>query len=140
MSSLQANLCTGWHCSIAWFLLEHDADVHYCAEKAACDEAHPVLFDAVCTAIWNARRYEWGGTDVRPLHIVWKHTKADADEVFLFLQQMLERGADPNQMDVYGRNALMEAVADGRSAAICGKTRKKITEFPWSIPICKKLK
>lgn len=112
MSPLQVALCTGWHRSIAWLLLEHGANVNYCAEKAACDEAHPVLFDAVCAAIWNARRYEWDGTDVRPLRMVWKHTKADADEAFQFLQRMLERGADPNQTDVYGRNSLMEAVAE----------------------------
>ena len=51
MGPLQVTLCTGWHRSVAWFLLEHGTDVHYCTEKAACDKAHPVLFDAVCAAI-----------------------------------------------------------------------------------------
>ncbi len=84
MSSLQADLCTGWHCSIAWFLLKHDADVHYCAEKAACDEAHPVLFDAVCTAIWNARRYYLLTLMLQIQLSTTSHSKPDKIVVILF--------------------------------------------------------
>ena len=41
MSPLQAALCTGWHRDIAWFLLEHGADVNFCAgadreNRSAC--------------------------------------------------------------------------------------------------------
>ena len=110
MSPLQVALCTGWHREIAWLLIERSANVNYCAPKELCDDAYPVLFDAVNTAVWNARRYEWDGTDVN--HLVWKHTKEDADEAFRFLQRMLELGADTNQTDHYGRNALMEAVSE----------------------------
>ena len=110
LSPLQVALCTGWHRDIAWLLLERGADVNYRAPKELCGDAYPVLFDAVNTAIWNARRYEWDGTDID--HIVWKHTKEEADEAFRFLQRMLELGADADQTDHYGRNALMEAVSE----------------------------
>ena len=110
MLPLQVALCTGWHRDIAWLLLERGADVNYCAPKELCGDAYPVLFDAVNTAVWNARRYEWDGKDVT--HLVWKHTKEDSDEAFRFLQRMLELGADTNQTDHYGRNALMEAVSE----------------------------
>ena len=110
MSPLQVALCTGWHRDIAWLLLERGADVNYCAPKELCGDAYPVLFDAVNTAVWNARRYEWDGKDVT--HLIWKHTKEDSDEAFRFLQRMLELGADANQTDHYGRNALMEAVSE----------------------------
>ena len=110
MSPLQVALCTGWHRDIAWLLLERGADVNYCAQKALCGDAYPVLFDAVNTAVWNARRYEWDGQDVT--HLVWKHTKEDSDEAFRFLQRMLNLGADANQTDHCGRNVLMEAVSE----------------------------
>ena len=110
MSPLQVALCTGWHRNIAWLLLERGADVNYCAPKELCADAYPVLFDAVNTAVWNARRYEWDGKDVT--HLIWKHTKEEADEAFLFLQRMLELGADANRTDHYGRNVLMEAVSE----------------------------
>lgn len=108
MSPLQVALCTGWHRKIAWYLLENGADVNYCGEKSVCKESYPVLFDAVNTAIWNARRYEWDGADINRL--VWKHTKEDADEAYRLLHAMLARGADANQTDHYGRNSLMQAV------------------------------
>lgn len=79
-------------------------------QVALCGDAYPVLFDAVNTAVWNARRYEWDGKDVT--HLVWKHTKEDADEAFRLRQRMLDLGADANQTGHYGRNALMEAVSE----------------------------
>ena len=110
MSPLQVALCTGWHRDIAWLLLERGADVNYCAPKELCGDAYPVLFDAVNAAVWNARRYEWDGTGID--HLAWKHTKEDSDEAFRFLQRMLALGADANQTDHYGRNALMEAISE----------------------------
>ena len=67
LSLLQVSLCTGWHRKIAWLLLERGADVNYCMAKAVCEDGYPVLFDAVNTAVWNARRYEWDGKDVTHL-------------------------------------------------------------------------
>ena len=110
MSPLQVSLCTGRHAEIAWFLLEHGADVNYCAAKELCKDGYPVLFDGVNAALWNARRFEWDGTDID--HLVWKHTKEEADEAFRFLARMIELGADVNATDRYNRNALMEAVSE----------------------------
>lgn len=110
MSPLQVALCTGLHKNIACYLLEHGADVNYCAERKLCDEAHPVLFDGICAAIWNARRYEWDGKNIE--NLVWKHTKEESDEAFSFLRRMMEMGADVNRTDYCGRNALMEAVSE----------------------------
>lgn len=110
MSPLQVALCTGWHKEIAWFLLEHGADVNYCADKKLCKEAYPVLFDAVNVAIWNARRLEWDGKNID--NLLWKHTKEEADEAFCFLKRMVEMGADVTRTDHYGRNILMEAMEE----------------------------
>ena len=110
MSPLQVALCTGWHKDIAWLLLERGANVNYCASADLCRDSYPVLFDAINTAVWNARRYEWDGKDVN--HLVWKHTSEEADEAFRFLKRMLELGADVKQTDHYGRNALMGAVTE----------------------------
>ena len=110
MSPLQAALCTGWHREIAWFLLEHGADVNFCADAKL--DGYPVLFDAVNAAIWNARRYAWDGQDTTPMRLVWKHTQAEADDAFAFLRRMLELGADVRQTDQYGRGVLMEATEE----------------------------
>ena len=115
MSPLQVALCTGWHRKIARYLLEHGADVNYCGDKNVCRDSYLVLFDAVNTAVWNARRYEWDGKDINRL--VLKHTKEDADEAYDFLSEMLRGGADANRTDHYGRNSLMQAVSE--AACIC---------------------
>lgn len=112
MSPLQVSLCTGRHRDIAWYLLEHGADVNCCADKKLCSEGYPVLFDAVNATIWNARRYAWDGKDTTPLQLEWKHAKEQADDAFAFLQRMLELGADVTVTDHYGRNCLMEAVSE----------------------------
>ena len=71
---------------------------------------YPVLLDGMNAALWNARRFEWDGTDIDRL--VWKHTKEEADEAFRFLTRMIELGADVNTTDRYNHNALMEAVSE----------------------------
>lgn len=108
MSPLQAALCTGWHRDIAWFLLEHGADVNFCADAKL--DGYPALFDGVNIAVWNARRYAWDGQDTTPMRLVWKHTRAEADDAFAFLRRMLALGADVQATDRYGRGVLMEAV------------------------------
>lgn len=110
MSPLQVALCTGYHAEIARYLLDAGADVNYRAEKSLNSDAYPVLLDAVNTAIWNARRYEWDGKDVT--HLLWKHTAAEADAAFAFLADVLARGADVRMTDYYGRGVLMEAVEE----------------------------
>ena len=112
MSPLQVSLCTGRHKEIAWLLLKSGADVNYCPERKWAEEGHPVLFDAVNAAIWNARRYAWDGKETTPLRLEWKHTKEEADDAFAFLEEMLKRGADVSLTDHYGRNCLMEAVSE----------------------------
>lgn len=112
MSPLQVALCTGWHIKIAWYLLDNGADVNYLADKKWTDESRPVLFDAVDGALWNSRRYAWDGNTSGPVVLVWKHTKEEADEAFRFLREMIRCGADVNKTDYYGRNSLMEAVAE----------------------------
>ena len=112
MSPLQVSLCTGRHKKIAWLLLERGADVNYIPDRKWAEEARPVLFDGVNAAIWNARRYAWDGKNTMPLRLEWKHTKEEADDAFAFLRRMLERGADVSLTDYYGRNCLMEAVAE----------------------------
>lgn len=112
MSPLQVSLCTGRHRDIAWFLLNSGADVNYLPDKKWAEEARPVLFDAVNAAVWNARRYAWDGKSSEPLVLEWKHTKEQSDDAFGFLRRMLELGADTAITDYYGRNCLMEAVAE----------------------------
>lgn len=110
MSPLQAALCTGWHRDIAWFLLEHGADVNFCADAKL--DGYPVLFDGVNIAVWNACRYAWDGQDTTPMRLVRKHTQAEADDAFAFLRRMLALGADVQATDRYGRGVLMEAVEE----------------------------
>ena len=115
MSPLQVSLCTGRHKKIAWLLLESGADVNYIPDRTWAEEARPVLFDGVNAAIWNARRYAWDGENTTPLRLVWKHSKEEADDAFRFLRRMLELGADVALTDHYGRNCLMEAVAEANN-------------------------
>ena len=115
MSPLQVSLCTGRHKRIAWLLLENEANVNYFPDKKWAEEAHPVLFDGVNAAVWNARRYAWDGRSTDPMLLEWKHTKEESDDAFAFLQRMLELGADVSQTDYYGRNCLMEAVSEANN-------------------------
>lgn len=115
MSPLQVSLCTGRHREIAWLLLESGADVNYIPDRKIAEEARPALFDGVNAAIWNARRYAWDGKSTTPLRLEWKHTKEESDDAFAFLRRMLELGADVSVIDHYGRNCLMEAVAEANN-------------------------
>ena len=76
MSPLQVALNTGWHRQIAWFLLENGADVNYMADPEyklyGSSVGYPVLFDAVCSAVRNARRYV---QDPKTGEFRWVHTK-----------------------------------------------------------------
>lgn len=136
MSPLQVALCTGWHKEIAWFLLEHGADVNYCADKKICKDAYPVLFDAVNIAIWNARRLEWDGKNID--NLLWKHTKEEADDAFCFLERMIEMGADVRQTDYYGRNVLMEAM--GEANRLCPNINIQTGEDYPGHPITKEMR
>ena len=80
-------------------LLEHGADVNFCADAKL--DGYPVLFDGVNIAVWNACRYAWDGQDTTPMRLVWKHTRAEADDAFAFLRRMLALGADVQATDRY---------------------------------------
>lgn len=111
MSPLQVSLCTGLHREIAYFLIESGADVNFMGDKKASSESHPVLFDAVNSALWNSRRYVWDGKSTEPIKLVWKHTEEESDEASAFLVRVLDAGADVNKTDLNGTNALFEALA-----------------------------
>lgn len=112
MSPLQVSLTTDWHMDIADFLLDSKADVNY-MEPAEfhVPQAHPVLHDAVCVAIWNTRRYEYvNADDPDNNEFAWVHTKANSDRAYALLKRMIDLGADVNAVNNYNDNALHEAV------------------------------
>lgn len=84
-------------------------------DKKWAEEARPVLFDGVNSAVWNARRYALDGKSTEPIILEWKHTKEESDDAFAFLQRMLQLGANVSQTDYYGRNCLMEAVSEANN-------------------------
>ena len=67
------------------------------------------MFDAVCSAVRNARRYV---QDQQTGEFRWVHSKEEADLSFSFLRRMIELGADVNKTDHDGRNSLMEAIGE----------------------------
>lgn len=136
MSPLQAALCTGWHRDIAWFLLEHGADVNFCADAKL--DGYPALFDGVNIAVWNARRYAWDGQDTTPMRLVWKHTRAEADDAFAFLRRMLALGADVQATDRYGRGVLMEAVEE--TGRLCPIRSEETGEFYPGRPVTEEMR
>ena len=134
MSPLQVSLNTGWHREIAWFLLENGADVNYMAgpeyKLYGSSVGYPVLFDAVCSAVRNARRYV---QDLQTGDFRWVHTKEEADLSFKFLKRMIELGADVNKTDYDGRNSLMEAVAEANK--LCPIVNPETGRLYDSLPI-----
>lgn len=112
MSTLQVSLTTGWHRDIADFLLDHGADINFMeAAEWHVPQAHPVLHDAVCVAIHNARRHECvDPDDWDNIEFEWKHTKADSDRAYGLLKRMIDMGADVNKVNNYNDNVLSEAV------------------------------
>ena len=134
MSPLQVALNTGWHREIAWFLLENGADVNYMAgpeyKLYGSSVGYPVLFDAVCSAVRNARRYV---QDCQTGDFHWVHTNEEADLSFSFLKRMIELGADVNKTDYDGRNSLMEAVAEANK--LCPIVNPETGRLHDSLPI-----
>ena len=91
MSPLQATLTTGWHRKIAWYLLEHGADVNFIEPpEIRKTAAHPAFFDAAAVAVYNARRYE---------------RNEDLLRIFAFL---LEQGAEKSTFSSYARKTSTE--------------------------------
>ncbi len=134
MSPLQVALNTGWHREIAWFLLENGADVNYMAgpeyKLYGSSVGYPVLFDAVCSAVRNARRYV---QDPKTREFRWVHTKEEAEMSFGFLKRMIELGADVNKTDYDGRNSLMEAIAEANK--LCPIVNPETGRLYESLPI-----
>lgn len=104
MSPLQVAVTTGWHRKIAWYLLEHGADVNFIEPKEIQRyQADPVLFDVAQVAVLNARRIE---LDKATNEYQMKHTKEDADEAFAFLKAVVEHGADLKKTDYYNNGVI----------------------------------
>ena len=104
MPPLQAALATGWHKEIAWYLLEHGADVNYIEGKEwKQPQTDPAFFDAAQAAIYNARRYE---RDKETEEYKLVHSKEDADEAFEFLKAVIEHGADLKKTDYYNNGVI----------------------------------
>ncbi len=107
MSPLQVAVTTGWHRKIAWYLLEHGADVNFIEPiELQRYQADPVLFDVAQVAVRNARRLE---RDPATGEYRMMHTKEDADEAFAFLEAVVEHGADTKMTDYYD-NGVMSRV------------------------------
>ena len=134
MSPVQVALNTGWHREIAWFLLENGANVNYMAgpeyKLYGSKVGYPVLFDAVCSAVRNARRYV---QDQQTGEFRWIHSKEEADLSFSFLRRMIELGADVNKTDYDGRNSLMEAIAEANK--LCPIVNPETGRLYDSLPI-----
>ena len=108
MSPLQAAVTTGWHRKIAWYLLEHGADVNFIEPIGLQPyQADPVLFDVAQVAIRNARRWELN-EETGEYRLM--HTKKDADEAFAFLQAVVERGANLKMTDYYDNGVMTRAL------------------------------
>ena len=104
MSPLQVAVTTGWHREIAWFLLEHGADVNSIeGNEWKQPQADPAFFDVAQVAVHNARRYE-RNPETNEYRLV--HGQEDADESFAFLQAVVEQGADLKMTDEYGNGVI----------------------------------
>lgn len=104
MSPLQVAVTTGWHRKIAWYLLEHGADVNH-IEPANMQpyQADPCFFDVAQVAIRNARRLEWDG-ETKEYRMM--HSKETADEAFEFLKAVIDHGADIKKTDYYDNGVM----------------------------------
>lgn len=73
--------------------VDNGADVNYMAgpeyKLYGCSVGYPVLFDAVCSAVRNARRYV---QDPKTGEFRWVQTKDDADLSFGFFERILDQG------------------------------------------------
>ncbi|MBO4804690.1 MAG: hypothetical protein J5554_01460 [Paludibacteraceae bacterium] len=104
MSPLQVAVTTGWHRKIAWYLLEHGADVNFIeSPKHRKTLANPVFFDVALVAVYNARRYE---LDEQSNTYRLIHSKEDADEAFDFLKAVGEHGADLSKTDYFNNGVI----------------------------------
>ena len=72
------------------------------------------------------------------LRLVWKHTRAEADDAFAFLRRMLEHGADVRATDRYGRGVLMEAVEE--TGRLCPIRSEENGEFYPGRPVTEEMR
>ena len=72
------------------------------------------------------------------LRLVWKHTRAEADDAFAFLRRMLEHGADVQATDRYGRGVLMEAVEE--TGRLCPIRSEENGEFYPGRPVTEEMR
>lgn len=104
-----------WKRDIAWFLLEHGADVNYRAPRTARSFDAPVLFAAAVNAVRNVRQRRAVSDGRRSLAVV--RTGEESDDAFAFLKAMLDQGADAAMLDHDGRNVLREALWEAGKVA-----------------------
>ncbi len=104
MSPLQVAVTTGWHRKIAWYLLEHGADVNHIEPVAMRPyQADPCFFDVAQFAVRNARRLEW---DSETQEHRMMHSRETADEAFDFLKAVIDHGADIKMTDYYNNGVI----------------------------------
>lgn len=112
MSPLQAALCTGWHRDIAWFLLEHGADV-----QATDRYGRGVLMEAVEeTGRLCAIRSEENG-EFYPGRPVTEEMRYDIRRVFRLL---IDAGADRENRSAYSGKTIRQHYEGSPVWELCG--------------------
>lgn len=112
MSPLQAALCTGWHRDIAWFLLEHGADV-----QATDRYGRGVLMEAVeKTGRLRPIRSEENG-EFYPGRPVTKEMRHDIRRMFRLL---IGAGADRKNRSAYSGKTIRQHYEGSPVWELCG--------------------
>lgn len=112
MSPLQAALCTGWHRDIAWFLLEHGADV-----RATDRYGRGVLMEAVEeTGRLRPIRSEENG-EFYPGRPVTEEMRHDIRRIFRLLT---DAGADRENRSAYSGKTIRQHYEGSPVWELCG--------------------
>lgn len=112
MSPLQAALCTGWHRDIAWFLLEHGADV-----QGTDRYGRGVLMEAVEeTGRLCPIRSEENG-EFYPSRPVTEEMRHDIRRIFRLL---IDAGADRENRSAYSGKTIRQHYEGSPVWELCG--------------------
>ena len=112
MSPLQAALCTGWHRDIAWFLLEHGADV-----QGTDRYGRGVLMEAVeeTGRLCPIRSEETG--EFYPGRPVTEEMRHDIRRIFRLL---IDAGADRENRSAYSGKTIRQHYEGSPVWELCG--------------------